>query len=51
MTSDGYSGSVSIDVELSTGNAIVIAIDIHDETFIVQINRDNSELLASAYLY
>ena len=50
ITNDLYYATYAINVELATGNAFVVASNIHNERFLLQINRDNSELLGSAYV-
>jgi hypothetical protein len=47
---DLYYGVYSVTIELATGNAFVVASNIHDERFILQFNRDNNQLLGSAYV-
>jgi len=39
-----------VDIELSTGNAFVVAKDISNNRFLVQMFRDNNVLLASGYI-
>ena len=48
LSDNGFSGTHSIDVELSTGNPIIVAYTSPSTTFLVQMNRDNSKFLASA---
>lgn len=50
LKDDNYINTYSIDVELESGNAFVVASDIHDERFLVQIYKDNNLVLASAYV-
>ena len=45
----GYPTSIGIDVDSNTGNAIVIVEDGSDESFLIQIFRDNNQILCSAY--
>jgi DNA-binding beta-propeller fold protein YncE len=49
LSLNGYNDALSIDVELSTGNAIVIAKN-DNGYFIIQMNRDNNKFLAFAYI-
>jgi hypothetical protein len=42
-----YTGTVSVDVELSTGFALVVA-SVSRRTYLIQISRDNSTILARA---
>ena len=50
INEDGYFNAYSIDVELDSGNAFVVVGDNHDERFILQIYKDNSLLLGTAYI-
>lgn len=40
----------NLDIELNTGCVFVVATDIHEEDFVLQINRNNNLILASAYI-
>ena len=40
----------SLDVELKTGNVFVVAVNIHDDSVIIQVDRDNNGSLAEAYI-
>jgi hypothetical protein len=42
---DGYYGTRTVDVDLNTGNAFIVARDIHKEWFLIQMNRDNNKYL------
>lgn len=44
-----YINIKNLDIELDTGYIFVVATDVHEEDFILQINRDNNLILASAY--
>lgn len=45
-----FYGTESVDVELATGNAFVVAKDISDNRFLIQMFRDNNALLANSYI-
>ena len=47
---DYFSSVQSIDIEFQTGNAFVVAKDRHLEDVIIQASRDNSGILAHAYV-
>ncbi|TRZ80689.1 hypothetical protein D4R86_03920 [bacterium] len=47
---DAYFNTYAIDVELSSGNAFVVVGDNHDERFLIQMYKDNSLLLGTAYI-
>jgi len=42
---DGYFSTRTVDVDLNTGNPFIVASDIHDKWFLVQMNRDNNKYL------
>jgi hypothetical protein len=42
---NGFYSVRTIDIDLSTGNAFIIARDVHSEWFLVQMNRDNNQYL------
>jgi len=42
--------TISLDLELSSGNILVVTEDNHNERLLVQINRDNNLLLAVSYI-
>jgi len=46
---EGFYDTRSIDIELATGNAFVVAKDIHN-WFLLQISKDNKEVIAQGYL-
>lgn len=50
VRNDHFYSVISIDIELSTGNAFVVAKDIHGEWFLIQMFRDNNLFLGSAYI-
>jgi len=50
LINHSYYGTESIDIELVTGNAFVVAKDISNNRFLVQMFRDNNVLLASGYI-
>jgi len=50
LFNDGYYGTESVDVELATGNAFVVAMNVSGNRFLVQMFRDNNSLLASGYI-
>ena len=50
LTADGFVDTRSIDVELKTGNAFVIAIDVNSDTYLIQMFRDNNVFLGSSYI-
>jgi len=45
LGAEGYAGTRTIDVDLNTGNSFVIASDVNDEWFLIQMNRDNNKFL------
>ena len=47
---DGYTEALSVNVEFSSGNAFVVVKDIHDDSFLVQVNRDCGVVLGMAYI-
>ena len=48
--SNWYIDTSAISVELSTGNAFVIVQDVHSESFVIQVFRDNNEILAESWI-
>jgi hypothetical protein len=50
VRSDGYTEALSVNVEFSSGNAFVGVKDIHDDSFLVQVNRDCNVFLGMAYI-
>lgn len=50
LASHSFIGTESVDVELSTGNAFVVAKDASNDRFLVQMFRDNNVFLASGYV-
>lgn len=48
--SNWYTDTSAISVELSTGNAFVIVQNLHNESFVIQIFRDNNEILAKSWI-
>lgn len=50
ISGDGYTEAFSLSIEFSTGNAFVVASDVDNERFLVQISRDNNILIGSAYI-
>lgn len=50
LIDDLYYETESVDVELSTGNAFVVATNALNNRFVVQMFRDNNTLLASGYI-
>lgn len=44
------SDTISINIEFSTGNAFVVATDIHNDRFLIQVNRDCNRVLGVAYI-
>jgi len=50
LRSDNFRNTQSITVELSSGNAFVIVQNVHDEDYLIQMSKDNNELLGTAYL-
>jgi len=45
-----YIDTISVNVEFATGNALVVAENIHTYRFLIQVNRDNNRVLATAYV-
>jgi len=50
ITADSYSNPISVDIEVSTGNAFVVAQDASDNWVLIQMFRDNNSLLSEAYI-
>lgn len=50
IRNDYYTEALNLVIEFKTGNAFVLVKNIHNDSFIVQINRDNTDLIASAYI-
>ena len=50
LGSDGYLDTRSINIELDSGNALVVANDSHSRWISVEMNRDNNVVLATGYL-
>jgi hypothetical protein len=49
LTNNGFNELKSIDIEYSTGNILVVAKKAH-ERYIVEMSRDNKEVLGEAYI-
>ena len=47
---DGYTKALSVNIEFSSGNALVVVKNVHDDSFLIQINRDCGVFLGSAYI-
>lgn len=45
-----FSEIMNIDIEFSTGNAFVVVKDSINDTYVIQVSKDNSEVLGIAYL-
>lgn len=45
-----FTEAINIVIEFETGNALVRVVNIHDDRFLVQINRDCNTLLGIAYI-
>jgi hypothetical protein len=45
LRSNGFYAVRTVDVDLNTGNAFIVAQDIHEEWSLIQINRDNNRYL------
>ena len=50
VNDNAYFNTYAIDVELSSGNVFVVVGDNHDERFLIQMYKDNSLLLGTAYI-
>ena len=50
ISSDWFFDATSVEIELSTGNAFVVAEDVHAQKYLLQMSRDNNKLLGSAYI-
>jgi len=50
LSSNNLYFAYSISIEYETGNAFVVCGDIHEETYLAQIFRDNNVFLGKAYL-
>ena len=50
LGNNGFVDLISVDVELSTGNPLIVAISQLSEYKLVEMNRDNTKFLASAYV-
>lgn len=46
----GYSNSIALDIEYSTGNPLVMVKDRAQNIFIIQVSKDNNQILAEAYI-
>jgi len=45
-----YANVFSVSIEQSTGNAFVLVKDVHNEDFVIQVFRDNNEILAVSWI-
>jgi hypothetical protein len=50
IRSGGFTEAFSLSIEFSTGNAFVVVSDIHDDSFLIQVSRDNNILIDTAYI-
>ena len=50
LSDDGYYFTYSLDIELDTGNAFIVVGNNHDDRFLLQMFRDNNNLLAASYI-
>jgi len=50
LRDDDFYFVYSLDIELSSGNAFIVAGDNHDERFVVQMFRDNNVVIGTGYI-
>lgn len=50
IRNSNFAETVNLDIEFSTGNAFVIVIDVHGDRYLIQMNRDNNNVLGTAYV-
>ena len=47
---DSFTEAINLSIEFSTGNVLVVVKNIHNESFLIQMNRDNNILINTAYI-